>query len=76
MRGYKKIQDEITFEDGGLDAGLLVLSAINPGVELTLEEIAFVCGVNKQDIWHIENRAKRKLRAEFEKRGINPEVIF
>lgn len=71
MRGIKKFSDEISLEDGGLDAGLMVLSAITPeGVERTLEEIAFVCGCYKQDIWHIEARAKRKIKAEFEKRGI------
>lgn len=59
-------------EDGGLDAGLMILAAVTPpGVELTLEEIAMVCGVNKQDIWHLENRAKKKIRAELEKRGID-----
>lgn len=72
MRGVKKFSDEIIFEDGGLDVGLTMLAAyMPPGIELTCEEIAFVCGCNKQDIWHIENRAKRKLKAEFERRGIN-----
>jgi len=71
MRGIKKFSDEISLEDGGLDAGLTILSAVTPrGVELTLEEIAFVCGCGKQDIWHIENRAKKKLRDEFQKRGL------
>ena len=71
-RGYKKIQDEISMEDGGIDAGLTILAAVTPpGVELTLEEIATVCGVNRQDIWHIENRAKKKIKAEFERRGIS-----
>jgi hypothetical protein len=72
MRGYKKFSDEISLEDGGLDAGLMLLSAITPeGVERAHAEIAFVCGCNHQDIWHIENRAKKKLKAEFKKRGID-----
>ena len=72
MRGIKKFPDEIILEDGNLDAGLLLLSAAAPsGVTRTHEEIAFVCGCYKQDIWHIENRAKKKLKAEFEKRGLN-----
>ena len=76
MRGIKKFSDEITLEDGGLDAGLMVLSAVTPrGVERSLEEIAFVCGCNRQDIWHIENRAKRKIKAELEKRGIDSSFV-
>ncbi len=71
MRGIKKFSDKIDLADGGLDAGLPVLSAVTlPGVELSLEEIAFVCGCSKQDIRHIENRAKRKIKTEFERRGI------
>lgn len=69
MRGVKKFDDNINLEDGGLDAGLLLLSISNLG-ELSLRDIAFVCGCNPQDIWHIENRAKKKLKTEFEKKGI------
>lgn len=72
MRGVKKFSDEIVLEDGSIDAGLLLLSLVTPrGVERTHREIAFVCGCNHQDIWHIEKRAKKKLKAEFLKRGIN-----
>lgn len=75
MRGIKKFPDEIKLEDGGLDAGLMILSAVTPpGVERTLAEIAFVCGCNRQDIFHIERRAKQKMKAEFEKRGISFDV--
>lgn len=71
MRGIKKHSDEISLEDGGLDAGLMILFALTPpGQERSLAEIAYVCGCNKQDIWHIENRAKRKIKIELEKRGI------
>lgn len=76
MRGVKKFSDEMDLADGGLDAGLLVLSAVTPpGVELSLQEIAEVCGCNKQDIYHIERRAIRKIKAEFERRGINAQTI-
>lgn len=72
MRGAKKFSDEISLIDGGLDAGLTLLAAATPtGVEMSLDEIAFVCGCSRQDIWHIEHRARRKLKAEFERRGIN-----
>lgn len=72
MRGVKKFEEETSLVDGGLDAGLIVLAAVaERGVELSLDEIAFVCGCNRQDIWHIERRAKRKLKAEFERRGID-----
>ena len=72
MRGTKKFGDECDYTDGGLDAGLLVLSVVTPpGVELGLREIADVCGCDQQDIWHIERRAMKKIKAEFERRGIN-----
>lgn len=74
MRGIKKFSDEEEMTDGGLDAGLtLLLSATPRGVERTHAEIAFVCGCNHQDIWHIEARAKKKIKAELNRRGINVE---
>lgn len=70
-RGYKKFSDETEMVDGGLDAGLTLLSLATPeGVERTHAEIAFVCGCNHQDIWHIERRAKAKIKAELERRGL------
>lgn len=72
MRGVNKFPDDEEITDGSLDAGLVVLSAITPrGVELSLEDIAYVCGCNRQDIWHIERRAMRKLKAEFARRGLD-----
>ncbi len=72
MRGVKKFSDEIDLTDGGLDAGLLVLCAATPReITRSVHEIAFVCGCNPQDIWHIEHCARRKLKIEFERRGIN-----
>jgi hypothetical protein len=77
MRGVKKFTDDEQMTDGSLDAGLtLLLAATPPGVERTHAEIAFVCGCNHQDIWHIENRAKRKIKAELERRGVAPGNIF
>lgn len=59
-----------------MDAGLFLLESITPReTTRTHAEIAFVCGCNPQDIWHIENRAKKKIKAEFEKRGINLDFI-
>lgn len=72
----KKFSDEIDLTDGGIDAGLLVLSAVTPpGVELTQEEIAAVCGCSRGYIWWLEKRAKQKIKREFERRGINPELL-
>lgn len=74
MRGIKKFSDETDLTDGGLDAGLLVLSHVAPpGVEFSLREIAEVCGCSWQDIWHIERRAMRKIKAEYERRGLSGE---
>jgi len=71
MRGIKKFKDELDLTDGGLDIGLILLSAFTPnGVERTHAEIAFVCGCNRQDIWHIEQRALKKIKAELERRGV------
>lgn len=57
--------------DGGLDAGLIMLSALtDEGETRTLEEIAFVCGVKWQAIHAIEQRAIKKIRAEMERRKI------
>ncbi len=72
MRGVKKFKDEEDLTDGGLDAGLTVLAAVMPrDVVLSLDEIAFVCGCSRQDIWGIERRAKQKLKAEFERLGLD-----
>ena len=77
MRGIKKFSDNEDMTDGGLDAGLTLLLAATPrGIERTSAEIAFVCGCNHQDIWHIENRAKKKIKAEFERRGLDVTAIF
>lgn len=58
-------------EDGGIDAGLVTLEALFPdGAELSLREIAKVCGCRMQNIWYIEQRALKKLRKEFEERGL------
>lgn len=48
--------------DGGIDAGLFLLSLATPyGVTRTLEEIAEVCGCSRENIRHIEERALAKL---------------
>jgi len=51
-------------KDGSIDAGLLMLSLVTPrGVCLTQEEIAFVCGCSRGNIWLIEKQAMEKLRS-------------
>lgn len=51
-------------KDGSVEAGLLLLSLVTPrGVCRTQEEIAFVCGCSRGNIWDIEKRAMRKLRS-------------
>jgi DNA-directed RNA polymerase sigma subunit (sigma70/sigma32) len=58
-------------EDGSIDAGLLLLSLVTPpGHERTLEEIAIACGYLRQKIYYIEQQALKKLRVEFERRGL------
>jgi hypothetical protein len=56
------------YRDGSVDAGLLMLLALTPrGMTRTHEEIAFVCGCSKGYIWHVEKRARLKMRKEFER---------
>jgi hypothetical protein len=59
-------------EDGGIDAGLFLLSLITPrGMVLTQAEIAYVCGCSKANIYLLEKAAKEKLRQSLERRGID-----
>ncbi len=54
---------EELLHDGGIDAGLYLLSLVTPrGVELTQEEIAEVCGCSRALIYLIEKRAIKKLK--------------
>lgn len=49
-------------QDGSIDAGLFLLSAITPrGVELTQREIAFVCGCSPGYIYWLEKSAIKKI---------------
>jgi len=58
-------------KDGSVEAGLLLLSLVTPrGVCLTLEEIAYVCGCTRGNVWDIERRALRKLRS-----GVRAELL-
>lgn len=57
--------------DGGLDAGLILLSAQTAEGQIrTLKEIAYVCGTSWQNISNIEQRALKKMRAEMARRNI------
>jgi hypothetical protein len=52
--------------DGGMDAGLLMLSLITPReFEWELQDIAFVCGCTPEAIRQIEEQALAKLRRRF-----------
>lgn len=58
-------------EDGSIDAGLALLLLATPrGIERSQEEIAFVCGCTLQNIQGYEYRALKKIKAEFERRGL------
>jgi len=60
-------------EDGGIDAGLLLLELMLPrGIELSQADIAFVCGCSRGYIWLLEKTARQKLRRKFEQLGIRP----
>jgi transcriptional regulator len=60
---------EQKLQDGGIDAGLHLLSLVIPrGVELSQEEIAFVCGCTRSNISNIERRAMDKLRVMLRRR--------
>lgn len=74
----RKIQDLNHIEDGSVMAGLLMLEVVYPnGVELTLDEIAFVCGCSHERIRQIQKNAMEKIKIRlkkiFEERGINYE---
>lgn len=51
-------------KDGGIDAGLILLTYWcneHPGVTLTRDQIAFVCGCSDSFIYALQERALRKL---------------
>jgi hypothetical protein len=57
-------------EDGGVDAGLLMLVATtSPERPWTHREIAYVCGCSRTNIWLIEQAAWRKIKRELRRRG-------
>ena len=59
----KKPKGKKEIRDGTVDAGLLLLLLMTPkGVELTTEEIAFVCGCSVQRIRQIQMNALKKLQ--------------
>lgn len=62
--GGKPLPPPDELVDGSFEAGLYLLSLVTPrGVELSVEEIAEVCGCSKGKIWRIESNAMRKLKA-------------
>lgn len=67
---------EIKPIDGSIDAGLHVLSLVTPrGVELTHEEIAYVCGCSRGLIWSYEKRAMQKIRRILKNRSDIRELL-
>ncbi len=58
--------------DGSIDAGLFLLVLTSrPGLTLTREQIAFVCGCSPSYIQQIEQRAMQKLRGALQRRGLH-----
>ncbi|HEY9282349.1 MAG TPA: hypothetical protein VIP46_02745 [Pyrinomonadaceae bacterium] len=53
-------------EDGGIDAGLLVLSlyVAQTGRQFSYREIAFVCGWDRSSVYLLEKRAIDKLKRD------------
>jgi DNA-directed RNA polymerase sigma subunit (sigma70/sigma32) len=63
-------------KDGSIDAGLFVLSVLFPeGCPYTLEEIAYVCGCHKSNIWYYEKNGLKKLKEAFKSRGFDKENL-
>jgi redox-regulated HSP33 family molecular chaperone len=58
-------RDMNEMEDGGVDAGLLLLSlyADETGRTFSIDEIAYVCGCSHGLIWYVERDALKKFRS-------------
>jgi DNA-directed RNA polymerase sigma subunit (sigma70/sigma32) len=58
-------------EDGSIDAGLFVLSVLFPeGCPYSQEQIAFICGCSRSNIWQYEKNGLRKIKAKFKSKGL------
>jgi redox-regulated HSP33 family molecular chaperone len=57
-------RDVREMQDGGVDAGLLLLSlyAEETGRVFSIDEIAYVCGCSHGLVWYVEQEALRKLK--------------
>ncbi len=65
------------YTDGGIDAGLLILSVTMPPVGgWTQADIAYVCGCSQGYIYYLKRIAKKKLKAELERRGIDKAIYL
>jgi DNA-directed RNA polymerase sigma subunit (sigma70/sigma32) len=71
------VRVEVEITDGSIDAGLhlLAMMPVDLVERLSLAEIAEVCGCTRGNIWHIEQAALRKVRREFERRGLTEEML-
>ena len=59
-------------EDGSIDAGLLVLSVLFPdGCPYSHEQIAFICGCHRSNIWHYEKKGLSKLKEALKRKGFD-----
>jgi hypothetical protein len=67
MRGIKN-----PFDDEGLDR---LYRSTPRGLIRTHREIADAAGAKFQTIFYIEQQALKKIRAEFDRRRITPEVL-
>jgi len=56
--------------DGSIDAGLLMINLLFPdGCPYSYEEIGFICGCSRSNIWQYEQNGLKKIKRVFEKIG-------
>lgn len=64
-------------EDGGIDAGLLMLELMSPpGRAYTVRELAEICGTSRGTISWLEKSAKEKIEKALAKRGLREEDLI
>lgn len=64
-------------EDGGIDAGLLMLELLSPpGRRYTVREIAEVCGTSRGTIFFLERSARKKIEEALARRGLRAQDLI
>lgn len=58
-----------------INLGIAIMHATRDERPLSLREIAAYCGCSWQAIWHIEQKAMRKLRTAAQRRGLTDSVM-